>query len=133
MVQDEFIQYLREKGVLTSDVGPLLEKQQVHVREPIGMIALRHGLIQGWHVDRILQEQRVSKLRFGELAVRLNVLTETQVDALVRIQGFRMINEALEVLVLAGVVGFDKAVEHLVAFLQWRLEAAACGAAAAIG
>ncbi len=85
--------------------------------EPIGAIAYSYGMITGADIDIILDEQRVSRRRFGEIAVSLGILEEEQVVVLLRIQQLRAASEIAEALSLSGVCSFDDAVSHLGRFL----------------
>lgn len=118
MTRAQFIQYLRDKGVITPEVQQVLSETRPHAREPIGMIAVQYGLIRGHQIDDILDALRGSKYRFGELAVRMSLLRQEQVERLLEVQRFRATADLAETLVLAGHMDFKRAIELLNGFLQ---------------
>ena len=112
-----FVEFLIERDLVPAAVGQQLGEKCRLVREPIGMIAVAHGLIQASEIDVILDRQRACKQRFGEIAVQLGILTRQQVEALVKIQEFRTSAGIAEALALAGVLACEDAVQYLGAFL----------------
>ena len=118
MNRDLFFSYLLAKGVITEDAHELLAGCRPSAREPIGMIAVQHGLIRGGQIDRVLDAQRTSKLRFGELAVQMRLLSRDQVDRLLQVQDIRVVTDLVESLVLAGVLETGQVLQHLAGFLQ---------------
>ena len=112
-----FVEFLIERDLVSQEVGGQLAGQSKSIREPIGMIAVSHGLIQSEQIDVILDRQRECKQRFGEIAVELGFLAHGQVDTLVKIQEFRAAGNIAECLALAGVLSFEDAAQYLGAFL----------------
>ena len=112
-----FVEFLIERDLVPAAVGRQLGEKSNFVREPIGMIAVAHGLIQANEIDVILDRQRACKQRFGEIAVELGILPQGQVETLVKIQEFRTSACITEALALASVLSCEDAVQYLGAFL----------------
>jgi hypothetical protein len=116
-MDNAFLDHLVDQGLVTPEVAAHINQKGHYVLEPIGSIAAHHGLLRPDHIDAILDEQRRSGNRFGEIAVRLGFMTEEQVQTLVDIQQFRSHAEIAEALVLAGLVSHEDAVQMLGAFV----------------
>ena len=54
--------------------------------QPIGEIAVQHGLLTTEQVVRVCEEQKDCKVFFGELAKKLGFLTAEQLEFLVQAQ-----------------------------------------------
>jgi hypothetical protein len=121
-----FFDYLLKIGVITEDAHERLAGFSRWAREPIGMIAVQHGLIRNNEIDRVLDAQRKSKLRFGDLAVEMNLLSRRQVDRLLEVQNFRIMTDLFEALVLAGTLEHHEALRHLADFIHRECDAEAC-------
>lgn len=125
-MEHPFIGFLSERDLIPPHVATRFTQRKGFMREPIGMIAVSHGLIKAQQIDEILDRQRECRnKRFGEIAVELGCLTETQVDTLVLIQQFRSSQDIAEALALAGVMSMEDAARHLGAFLVRDREIAA--------
>jgi len=124
-VNQPFVEFLIERDLVPAAVGRQLGEKSNFVREPIGMIAVAHGLIQANEIDVILDRQRACNQRFGEIAVELGILSRQQVESLVKIQEFRTSACIAEALALAGVLSCEDAVQYLGAFLVRDREVAA--------
>ena len=121
-----FFDYLLNKGVITENARDHLVGFSPWAREPIGMIAVQHGLIRNNEIDRVLDAQRSSTLRFGDLAVEMNLLSRSQVDRLLSVQSFRIMTDLLEALVLAGLLEYQEALRHLAEFIHQPCQAEPC-------
>ena len=99
-----FVRFLLSRGEISEEMADQIGRWPLRHREPIGMIAVDHGLIIGQQIDEILDRQRESKLKFGELAVEMGFLTPDKVRTLLHIQHSRMLTGTVEALALAGVV-----------------------------
>jgi hypothetical protein len=121
-----FFEYLLTKGVITEDARDLHAGFSPWSREPIGMIAVQHGLIRNNQIDMVLDAQRSSKLRFGDLAVEMNLLSRPQVDRLLKVQSFRIMTDLFEALVLAGLLEYHEALRHLAEFIHQLCDAEPC-------
>ena len=124
-MHQRFIEFLVGRGLISEAAGQQIATTRSYVREPIGMIAVGHGLLRPDQIDLILDRQRDSTLRFGDLAVRLGCLTRDQVDLLLAIQEFRASAAVAEAMALAGVLSWEDAARHLGAFLAHDDETAA--------
>lgn len=120
-----FVDFLVGRDLISDSVGQQITSTHCYIREPIGMIAVGHGLLRPDQIDLILDRQRDSKQRFGDIAVELGCLKREQVDLLVAVQEFRASAAAAEALALAGVLSWDDAVRYLGAFLAHDDETAA--------
>ncbi len=120
-----FVQYLIDRDYVPGPVARKLAENKRYIREPIGMIAVAHGLLHPNQIDAILDDQRDSKRLFGEIAVERGYLGQQEVDALVKIQEFRVASDIAEALALAGVVSCEDAVQYLGAYLIRDREVAA--------
>ncbi len=119
-----FIEFLVEKKLVDAQTAAELAGKARLMREPIGMIAVGHGLLAAPEIDEILDRQKVSEERFGEIAVAMGYLTRSQVDTLINVQDLRASVVLAEVLALAQVVSFDEVVRSLGAYLACDAEVA---------
>lgn len=113
---EAFAQYLIDRGLIPASVGRKLAERN-YIREPIGMIAVGHGILTPMQIDMILDRQRECRDKFGEIAVAMGVLTQEQVDVLIKIQEFRTSSEISEALALAQVLSIEDAAKYLGSFL----------------
>jgi len=93
------------------------------------MIAVGHGILDPNAIDKVLDHQRGSDERFGEIAIRLGLLTHEQVAALMKIQDFRLSAEVAEALALSGILPIEDAAVHLSSYFTRDRESVACPAA----
>ncbi len=124
---EAFVEFLSERDAISATIARRLAGRH-YVREPIGMIAVGHGLLNPAQVDLVLDRQRECRDRFGEIAVQLRLLTGEQVDVLVKIQEFRTSCEIAEVLALSHAMTIEDAARHVGAFLTRDREANAMAA-----
>ncbi len=115
-MQHPFIEFLIERDLVPPNVAKKLTEDKRYVREPIGMIAVSHGLLRPDQIDTILDHQDDTSKRFGEIAVELGFLKDSQVETLIKIQKARVPTDIAEVLALAGVMTCDDAVRHVATF-----------------
>jgi len=117
-MQNPYVQFLVERDLVPTSVTKRLTENRRFVREPIGMIAVNHGLLNPNDIDTILDRQREeSQLRFGDIAVDMGCLTREQVDNLVKIQEFRAAADITEALALGGVLSVEDAGRCLGSYL----------------
>ena len=116
-MRSAFLEFLVAKGVVPQDrldhLGTLLRCAP----EPMGSIAFSYGMVTGADIDAILDEQRQSQRRFGEIAVDLGILTHDQVEVLLRVQHLRGAVETAEALALSGLGSIDEMITQLGHFL----------------
>lgn len=115
-MQHPFIEFLLERNLISANVARRLIEEKRYVREPIGTIAVSHGLLRPDQIDVILDHQDDSNKRFGEIAAELGFLTQQQVETLIKIQQARVPTDIAEVLALAGVMSCEDAVRHVAAY-----------------
>ena len=89
-------------------------------QDPLGIIAVEHGLIVGRQIEEVLERQRVTGLRFGETGVSMGYLTDTNLSCLLEIQQIRGWNRVLEVVMLSGLLSSSKALMAFSGFIQRR-------------
>lgn len=124
-MQHPFIEFLMERDLVPVSVAKRLIEDKRYVREPIGMIAVSHGLLRPDQIDTILDHQDDSNKRFGEVATELGFLTEQQVETLIKIQQARVPTDIAEVLALAGVLSCEEATQHVATYFLRDHEAEA--------
>jgi hypothetical protein len=123
-VRKDYLDYLVEQGVLSTDKLQMVLERLHTPPEPIGSIAFSHGLLSCQDIDCILDEQRHSRLQFGQIAVQRGLLTSEHIDTLLQIQATRAASEVAEALALSGLCPPPVALEYLGRFLI--LKAGAC-------
>ena len=87
MVASMIGNYLKEKGLLSSEQLIDLLEEHRKVRAKLGIIAVSEGLISQEEADRINRLQAIMDMRFGDIAVEEGYLTEAQVENLLKKQG----------------------------------------------
>lgn len=118
MSKERFVRYLLDRQIVAPRIKEVLNQAAPLPREPLGMIAVQHGLMKGDQIDRILNTQRESPRLFGDLAVEMRILRREQIDRLLRIQEFRVNSHVAEALVLSGAMKFDEALGQLGEFFR---------------
>lgn len=102
-----FADYLVATGRVSSDRLELIPRSEWLHREAIGRLAMLHGLLSGVDVEEVLRHQRNNGQRFGEIAIRMGMLTREQLEVLFRGQSVRACLELIEDLALAGLLDFN--------------------------
>lgn len=115
-----FLQDLLEQSLLTPAEGERIAAWASRQQDPIGIIAVEHGLIVGRQIDEVLERQRFNGLRFGETGVELGYLTDSNVRTLLEIQQQRTWQRVLEVVMLAGLIAPARAMMLLARFMERR-------------
>jgi hypothetical protein len=101
-----FADYLVATGRVTPDRLELIPRSEWLHREPMGRLAMLHGLLSGVDVEEVLRHQRTNGQRFGEVAIRMGMITREQLEVLFRGQSLRACLELVEDLALAGILDF---------------------------
>jgi len=112
----EFDAYLAKKIDLNEDDFPG-SGDWAGAGDTFGAIALKLNLISMATIDTILDAQQRERLRFGELAVKLGVITPEQARRVVEIQRFHRSLETGERLVVAGKLELHQLLHILADFL----------------
>ena len=86
--------------------------------EPIGRLALIHGLLTAEDIEEILREQEADDCLFGEIAVRKGLLTPEQLDVLIRGQAMRACVELMEDMARAGEMDFEAGLDAIKAYIS---------------
>ena len=110
-----FGKYLVEKGLLTEESYRDAIQKHLHVRVPIGTIAVAEGLLTETQVEEIHRLQKQFDKLFGDIAVEKGYLTKEQVTDLLRKQGNPYL-QFLEVLLDAGVLTISQMDAEFAAF-----------------
>lgn len=107
----DFASFIVERGAATHGEVLAAIDQQLRSRLTVGRLALQLGVLDASQVFAILAQQtRAGKLRFGEVAIEMKMLTPRQVDDLLLEQRKR--TPPLEsFLVRAGVIDAERAKE----------------------
>lgn len=113
-----FADYLVRSGRLTPAQREELPNGQWLSREPVGRLALLHGLIQGADIDRILSQQRAQGGFFGEIAVEFGLMTQDQLETLLVAQRYRECLELVEELALLGLLSMSQGLGGLCEFVH---------------
>jgi hypothetical protein len=119
-VKSAFAEYLVATGRIERDRLELIPKSEWLYREPIGRLAMLHGLLSGVDVEEVLRQQRYNDQRFGEVAVRMGMITREQLDVLFRGQAIRACLELIEDLALAGALEFNAGLAAVNEFVSSR-------------
>lgn len=112
-----FAEFLVASGHVAPEVMASLVDIDWENREPIGRLALLHGLLCGRDIDYILGEQSAKGGLFGEIAIRLGLLTERQLNILLTGQGLRGCAELVEDLAIAGAVESTSGIKAISTFI----------------
>ncbi|MFH1418333.1 MAG: hypothetical protein ABII12_08630 [Planctomycetota bacterium] len=121
-----FLDFLAAEGVVPPDRLENLQNLLRGAPEPIGCIAFSYGMVVGGDVDQILDEQRRTYRPFGEIAMRLGMLSRTQIDALLKVQSIRGAIETVEALTLSDLCPIDELMAQLGRFLLRQAENLPC-------
>src|ERR1051326_7883027 len=82
--------YLKKKGILTADQLVAALEIQLTTLPRIGQLALEEGIISPRDIFDVLRAQRESPgIRFGELAIEMNLMTRDELTRLLMIQANR--------------------------------------------
>jgi hypothetical protein len=87
-------------------------------RDPVGRLALLHGIIEPSAIDDILKRQQASNDYFGQIAIQMGLLTPEQLRTLLAGQAIRGCAEVLEDLILAGRLPLPDGIAALAEFLS---------------
>ena len=117
-MEQDFLGYLVTRGLLSEERSRNIRQTIRIVRDPIGAVAFSHGLLTGEDIDLVLSRQREEHRPFGHIATELGMMTQQQVEILVRIQHARAALSLAEALALAGVVPLNVSLAELPGFLS---------------
>ncbi|MBI5638772.1 MAG: hybrid sensor histidine kinase/response regulator [Nitrospinae bacterium] len=101
-----FGEFLVHKGVLSAEEVDRVLLLQRKIAIPLGKLALERSLLTLADIFQIRGQQRKTDSKFGDIAIKLNLLKPRQVDSLVELQ--KAIKPFVgELLVREGVLGED--------------------------
>ena len=115
-----FIESLVAKAAIREAMAIDVKQWALRNKKPIGMIAVDHGLIVGRQIDEVLDRQKHSKRKFGELAGEMGLLSREKVDVLLQVQQLRMLTGILEALALCGIQSLEEGLLLLSDFVAQR-------------
>jgi hypothetical protein len=116
-MSNPFVQYLRQQGMLTAEQAQRIDAWASGRHDPIGIIAVEHGLILGRQIDEVLGTQRDTDWRFGQVAIELGHLGPRSTAQLLEIQRLRQWSRVAEAVVLAGIRPSDEVFSALARFV----------------
>lgn len=99
-----FVDHLRSTGLLSQEQAERVQIWASGRHDPIGIIAVEHGLLIGTQIEELLAHQRDGDWLFGELAVKLGYLTRPSLDQLLEIQRQRQWARVAEAVALSGIL-----------------------------
>lgn len=117
-MKTEFAEHLITTERMTRERLEAIPRNEWMYREPIGRLAMMHGLLSGDDVEEILRHQHTDDRLFGEIAVQLGMINRHQLDVLVRGQSIRACLELVEDLALAGILEFKTGLEATIEFVS---------------
>ena len=123
-MRKEFIEYLAGERFLPTDTLEAVRGLLRSAPEPIGTLALRYGIIAAGDIETVLDEQRETRMPFGEIAVSQGLIQRDQLDALLRVQQVRAAVEIAEAIALSRICSVDDIMAHLGRFLLRAAEPA---------
>ncbi len=81
-MQIDFVQYLRDRGLVSDALAASIRAQSADERIPLGRLLLEQGAMTVRDVMKLLTMQAdAPSLRFGELAIREGLITCGQLEA----------------------------------------------------
>lgn len=114
----ELTDFLVSTGRIQREQLQLISREDWLSREPIGRLALLHGLLSAADIDEILNRQLTDHRLFGEIAIQLGMLTSEQLDILYKGQSVRACVELVEDLALAGILDFGEGLNAAMEFIS---------------
>lgn len=126
-MSNPFVEHLRRKGLLTAEQAERVTVWSSGRHDPVGIIAVEHGLILGRQIEEVLGHQRDCDWRFGQVAVEMGHLTRPSLDHLLQIQRHRQWARVAEAVVLAGILPSEQVFR---AYAEFVMEHAAGDAGA---
>ncbi|MFV2069138.1 MAG: hypothetical protein ACC645_19395 [Pirellulales bacterium] len=117
LAEHEFVDDLADRLSLDPADRPRAS-DWLRVGNTIGALTLRLNLMSEGQVDKVLETQDLEGGYFGEIAVRLGYLTEQQVDRLLELQHFHDQLFTAEQLVVAGRIDVPSLLTRFAQFLE---------------
>ena len=94
--------HLKNKGVITAEQLVNALETQLNTLVPIGQLALEEGIISPREIFDVLRAQREApSVRFGELAIEMDLMTRDELMRLLMLQSDRK-RAVADILVLHG-------------------------------
>lgn len=112
-----FIQYLVDDGAITPTDAERIEAWTSRRHDPIGIIAVEHGMILGRQIDQILSRQQELGLRFGQTGVEMGHLTEGNMACLLELQQLRASWRVIEAILLSGMLPSERILRAYATFV----------------
>jgi hypothetical protein len=115
--ESNFVEYLVARLELKNQPRPK-SNEWSRVGNTVGALALRLNLLTEAQIDKTLEKQDVQGGYFGELALQAGYLNPMQISRLLDIQNLHDQLFLAEQLVVAGAIDVPTLVSHLSAFLS---------------
>lgn len=109
-----FGEFLCQSGQLSLDQLTNVLDRYFSQREPIGQLALRRRFLESKQIDEILEVQKTSAKRFGEIAIELGSLSDSHVTVLIGMQWRE--SDLWEFIVSQGLVSSEAMEQRIMEF-----------------
>jgi hypothetical protein len=116
-MRDQFIEYLVNTDAVDRERLHVIVDVFTGTTEPLGLIALSHGLLTGSQINKVMEAQRQDSRPFAEIAQQMKFLNPQQAHTLLEIQKVRVAAEIAEALALSGDCTVEQVMGHLARFL----------------
>ncbi len=124
-MSNPFVEFLKRRGLLSAEQAERVGVWASGRHDPVGIIAVEHGLILGRQIEEVLGQQRDCDWRFGQVAVEMGHLSKATLDHLLLVQRVRQWERVAEAVVLSGILPSEQVFR---AFGDFVLESAGSGA-----
>jgi hypothetical protein len=115
-----FLEGLFQRGLISRHTYRNLLQDVDRLRVPFGLLARTHGLLTCENIDAIFNAQQDSNKLFGEIAVEMGLLIDSQVALLLDIQEFQLTCTTAQALAVSGEMGWGAALAELSGFISRR-------------
>lgn len=116
-MKHHFAQYLVSSGEIDPRALERVSEVTWEAREPIGRLALMHGLLDPNAIERVLEHQQRTREPFGQIAIQLGIMSRDQLCTLLNGQGARACVEMIEDLALGGAITIQHGLDALSRFI----------------
>ncbi len=102
-----FGEFLVSKRIIDENILDDLLKEQIHRNKKIGELCIEKGFLSPEDVEKIIQIQQIEDNPFCEIAKRLNLLTQKQIDEILFLQNVKNIHLG-ELLIEKKIISFEQ-------------------------
>src|SRR5215813_6686396 len=108
--------YLKKKGIVTAEQLVAALEAQLATMPRIGQLALEEGIISPRDIFDVLRAQRETPdVRFGDLAIEMNLMTRSELMRLLMIQADRK-RPLVEIFIEQGMLSAEQASAEMAEF-----------------